>query len=90
MAQQAALGILLRVPVEGEDELGGCRSLGVVPVGGLLGVGMRLAGAMAQFTASDRVCVRGRKHRMLGLPVLLKLGFVTGSAAVGAHVGTIC
>lgn len=90
MAQQAALGILLGIPVKGEDEFGGCRSLGVVPVGGFLGVGMGLACAMAHFTAGDRVCVRGRKRRMLGLSVLLKFGFVAGSAAVGAHVGTIC
>jgi len=76
--------------VEGEDQLSGGRGLHVVPVGGFLGVGVGFAWTMAQLAASDRVRVGGRQSGVPGLSEFLKLGFVTGPAAISAHVGPVC
>jgi len=70
MTLQAALRILLGIPVEGEDELGGGRSLGVVPLRGFLRIGVGFAWTMAHLAAGDRVGVCGRQRRVLGLSVL--------------------
>ena len=55
MAFQAALGVLLGIPVEREDQLAGGRGLGVVALRGFLGVGVRLAWTVAHFTTGDGV-----------------------------------
>jgi hypothetical protein len=59
-------------------------------VRGFLRIGVGLAWTMAHLAPGDRVGMRRRKCSMPSLSVLLKLGFVAGPAAVGAHVGTVC
>ena len=70
MTLQAALRILLGIPVEGEDELGGGRSLGVVPLRGFLRIGVGFARTVAHLATGDRVGVRSRQRGMLGLSIL--------------------
>ena len=56
--------------MEPEDELGGGRGLGVVPLRGFLRIGVGFARTMAHLAAGYRVSVRWRQRRMLGLSVL--------------------
>ena len=77
MAFETALRIPLGIPTEGEDQLSGGRGLRVVPVRSFLRIGVGFAWTMAHLAACHRIGMHWRKRRMLGLPELLKLGFVT-------------
>jgi len=90
VALQTALRVLLGTPMERKYKLSRGGGLRVFPMRGFLGIGVGLACAMAHLAAGDRIGVRGGQRRVLGLPVLLKLGFVAGPAAVGTRVGTVC
>src|SRR5580704_6768515 len=75
--------------MKSKNEFGGGRSLGVIPVRGFLSIGVGFTWTVAHFTASGGVQTGGRQSCVPSLTELLKLGFVTRSAAVRAGVSSI-
>src|SRR5438270_71558 len=89
VALLAALGVLLRIGPEGEDQLVGDCGFGVVSVGGLLCVGMSFAPAVARLAVHRRPLVGGADACVPRLRVLTELGLVAGAAAIRAHVSAV-
>jgi len=86
MALHAALGILLGIGTESEDQFIGGRRLGVVPMRRFLGVGVRLAWAVAYFAPGNGILLLGLNGGMPCFSKLEKLRFVTGSTSIRAHI----
>src|SRR5947209_2515409 len=81
----AAIGVDLGICTEREDQLAGGSSFGIVSVGGLFGIGVRLARPVAGFAVHWRVVV-GRDGGVPRLAILTGFGFVAGAAPVRAHM----
>ena len=67
MASQAALRILLGIPLESEDQLGGGSGFGVIAARGFFSVGVRFGGTVAHLATLDRILRRhvGRRIRRI-------------------------